>query len=159
MTKKEIFEQLRNEGKGLEEIGKQYGISKQRVFQILNTTYGERPIGRPKKSRQLALPIYIVPESFLQKYYRDKELVLTHYGKGKCACVLCGFDDIRALSIDHINGNGLEHRKQMHASNIYRWLVREGFPKGFRTLCMNCQWVTKTQNKFVRKCQNTPQPS
>ncbi|KKL06542.1 hypothetical protein LCGC14_2595010, partial [marine sediment metagenome] len=35
-----------------------------------------------------------------------KPYVLRYYGRGKLACVHCGFEDIRALTLDHINGGG-----------------------------------------------------
>ena len=41
---------------------------------------------------------------------KTKREVLTHYGNGKYACVKCGFDDGRALSIDHINSGGRKER-------------------------------------------------
>lgn len=87
-----------------------------------------------------------------QKLRLDRKvMVLTYYGSGRLACVKCGFDDIRALSIDHIDDKGAEHRRQfgykngrrMGGYNIYRWLIRQGFPDGFQTLCMNCQWIKR----------------
>ncbi len=79
--------------------------------------------------------------------YRDlrKIEVLTHYGNGKCACVICGESRLACLSIDHIIGNGMaEKRKYGYKSGqgIYRWLKRNGYPVGYQTLCMNCQWVS-----------------
>ena len=76
--------------------------------------------------------------------------ILTHYGDGKCACVLCGFDDIRALSIDHINGNGTQHRKAEGISGgrqFYVWLKKNSLPEGYQTLCMNCQYIERSQEK------------
>ena len=72
------------------------------------------------------------------KKYRDKnrELVFNHYGK-KCAC--CGEANQKFLSIDHINGEGTKHRKKIHGK-INIWLVKNNFPKGFQTLCFNCNW-------------------
>lgn len=62
--------------------------------------------------------------------------VLEHYG-GKCAC--CGETEPIFLCIDHINGDGAEHRrKESLATNIYRWLVKYNFPDGFQVLCWNC---------------------
>lgn len=72
---------------------------------------------------------------------KRKILVLTHYGNGKLACVLCGYSDIRALSLDHINNDGAEQRKKYGATvKYYGWLIRNNFPSGHQTLCMNCQW-------------------
>lgn len=75
--------------------------------------------------------------------------VLTHYGKSKCACILCGYDNEMALSIDHIDGNGATHRRSIHSNGgerLYRWLVKHNYPEGFQTLCMNCQWIKKRMN-------------
>lgn len=63
--------------------------------------------------------------------------VLEHYGK-ICAC--CGESHIEFLGMDHVNGGGGVHRAEMHAGSIYRWLIRNGFPEGFRTLCFNCNF-------------------
>ena len=68
-----------------------------------------------------------------------------HYGNGKLACVKCGFDDIRALSIDHIDGGGGKHRRSLGTQgwsrSFYVWLRKQGYPEGYQTLCMNCQWI------------------
>lgn len=44
------------------------------------------------------------------------------------------------LTIDHIDGNGAEHRRTLKRGGItfYRWLINNGFPSGFQTLCYNC---------------------
>ena len=69
--------------------------------------------------------------------------VLTYYGNDKLACIKCGMDDIRALTIDHINGGGYKHRKILRLSGnmFYRWLKRNKYPLGYQTLCMNCQFI------------------
>ncbi len=85
---------------------------------------------------------------------RVKMEVLSHYGGGKPTCVRCGFVDIRALSIDHINSNGTEHRMKLGkvvGSNFYRWLMKQGLPLGYQTLCMNCQFIKKDENREHRK--------
>lgn len=66
-----------------------------------------------------------------------KRYIMDTYG-GCCIC--CGEYDLRFLTIDHINNDGQEHRKQGVGcgGNIYRWLRNNGFPKGFQTLCYNC---------------------
>ena len=66
---------------------------------------------------------------------RNREDVLAHYGN-KCEC--CGEDKKEFLSIDHINGGGNKHRKDIGHLNIYVWLKRNNYPKGFRILCHNC---------------------
>ena len=87
----------------------------------------------------------------LHQFYtqRRKRLVLTHYGNGKLVCLKCGFDDIRALSIDHLNGNGNQDRvgKKLGGTNFYAWLIKNNYPTGYQTLCMNCNWIKRSENK------------
>ncbi len=68
---------------------------------------------------------------------------LAHYGKARLACVMCGESRLACLSIDHIDGNGSQHRKlwNRYGYRFYIRLKRDGFPKGYQTLCMNCQFV------------------
>ena len=78
-----------------------------------------------------------------------KTIVLTHYGNGKLACVKCGFSDVRALSIDHISGDGYQQRlnnRKFIGDSIYRWLRKHNYPEGYQTLCMNCQWIKRVDN-------------
>jgi len=84
-----------------------------------------------------------------------KQEVLTHYGGGKCACVKCGESRLACLSIDHINGYGNEFRREAETffntrasgSALYRWLKQAGYPDGYQTLCMNCQFVKRVENR------------
>ena len=64
--------------------------------------------------------------------------VLQAYGGEHPACACCKTADIEFLCIDHINGGGGVHRRQIGHSGLYTWLKREGFPQGFRVLCYNC---------------------
>lgn len=82
-----------------------------------------------------------------------KRRVLTHYGNGECACVKCGFNDIRALSIDHIDKDSGPRIRS--SSRFYKWLEDNDYPKGFQTLCMNCQFIKRDEDmelfsKFTR---------
>jgi hypothetical protein len=70
--------------------------------------------------------------------------VLTHYGN---RCARCGFTDQRALSIDHVEGGGAEHRRNLKSNDICAWLMRNNFPPGFQILCMNCQWIKRHENQ------------
>ena len=73
---------------------------------------------------------------------RLKAEVLTRYSEGlEMRCRSCPETDIDVLTIDHLNGGGNEHRRSLKVNTgyrFYRWLKREGFPKGFQTLCFNC---------------------
>lgn len=70
--------------------------------------------------------------------------VFSHYG-GVCGC--CKEDELTMLTIDHINGGGTKHRRSIGLSggggqHFYKWLKDEGFPSGYRVLCINCNLST-----------------
>ena len=80
--------------------------------------------------------------------------ILTHYGGGKPVCVKCGFNNERALSIDHLNGGGIQHFKQKgvgYGQKFYYWLKRNNYPEVYQTLCMNCQFIKRFENNEVPK--------
>lgn len=72
---------------------------------------------------------------------RNKEIrkeILDSYGN---RCVCCGETTKEFLSIDHINGGGCKHKKELkkEGNGYYRWIKEQGFPKDFlRLLCYNC---------------------
>lgn len=82
---------------------------------------------------------------------RTKQLrieAIEHYCNGsiKCQCPKCDVTDIRFLTIDHINGDGNTHRRDLSkskksnpgSSRIYSWLKQHNYPDGFQILCFNC---------------------
>ena len=83
--------------------------------------------------------------------------VLKHYSKSDPPrCVRCGFSDIRALTIDHIDGSGNIQRKQLHNKggyHFYLWLKKQGYPEGYQVLCMNCQWIKRWEQD--EKCHRS----
>lgn len=92
---------------------------------------------------------------------KRKELkveVLTHYGGGELGCVKCGEGRLACLSLDHINGReenekvakGKGKNPEM-TGTLYRRLRRENYPRGFQTLCMNCQWVKRDETREYMK--------
>jgi hypothetical protein len=83
--------------------------------------------------------------SSARTYATARQLVLDHYGR-ICAC--CGA--WRCLTIDHINGDGAQHRAQiggLAGREFYRWLIRNNYPAGFGTLCHNCN-ASKKRSEF-----------
>jgi hypothetical protein len=63
--------------------------------------------------------------------------VFNHYG-WRCAC--CDEGEPTFLTIDHKNGGGNKHRKELKVTGMgfYRWLCKHRFPEEFQTLCWNC---------------------
>jgi dCTP deaminase len=69
--------------------------------------------------------------------------VLYHYSNGSMSCACCGENNIEFLCLDHKNGGGNKHRKEIGLGGyaIYIWLRKEGFPDGYRVLCFNCNYA------------------
>lgn len=73
---------------------------------------------------------------------------------GGYICKECGITDRDVLTIDHIEGKKkVGHTHSMTGTRLYHWLKKNGYPKGFQVLCMNCNFKKmikqkKTQSKF-----------
>lgn len=80
----------------------------------------------------------IATASLRRRAARIRELVFDAYGR-KCAC--CGEKEQAFLCIDHVNGGGNAHRREIGRGGLYPWLVKNKFPKGFQTLCHNCNFA------------------
>lgn len=82
-----------------------------------------------------------------KKYDFYKQTVFDYYG-WRCAC--CGEDIPQFLSIDHIDNDGYQHRKEIGCGGVtlYRWLCTNNFPSNFQTLCHNCN-LGKARNKGI----------
>ena len=86
-----------------------------------------------------------------------KQSAMLRYGNGKIECKQCGFNDIDALCLDHINNDGAAHRKTMGlagrgqapGATIYAWVKKENYPPGFQVLCANCNMIK--QQKWLRQ--------
>lgn len=61
-------------------------------------------------------------------------------------CVRCGFDDVRALQVDHIEGGGSRERKEKGTWTVYYNVVKTG-GKGYQILCANCNVIKRIEKK------------
>lgn len=82
-----------------------------------------------------------------RRQYKSVRISILNLLGGKCA--QCGFSDIRALQIDHINGGGRRERKAF-GTNMRRYYtsVLEKIKKGdksYRCLCANCNCLARYQ--------------
>jgi hypothetical protein len=78
---------------------------------------------------------------------RLKLKVLSVYSDGKMACACCGISYIEFLTIDHLEGGGARHRREVGNGKLnngggafYDWLKKNNFPPGYRVLCQNCNF-------------------
>ena len=71
--------------------------------------------------------------------------MIEKYG-GKC--VRCGFDDIRALCMDHVNGNGnAERRTGDRGTRFVLRLLREPVSDKYQILCANCNYIKAIEKR------------
>jgi len=74
-------------------------------------------------------------------HHRNKFCVIDYYSNGTMRCECCGEVYIEFNTIDHPNGGGQAERRRIKRSpgrDFYAWLIKEGFPPGYRVLCFNC---------------------
>jgi hypothetical protein len=112
-----------------------------------------------KRREQLNIAYKKNPTPFIlrSQKYRDelKYQTLSHYSKTKePSCGMCGFKDIRALCLDHIENNGNSDRVKIMGKNyagsgsrFYVKVRRLGYPKGYQTLCSNCNLIKEIENR------------
>jgi hypothetical protein len=104
------------------------------------------------------------PEKYRKRnrewYRKLRAKILAHYGTS-CAC--CGGTD--HLGIDHVNGNGREHREELfgnprHGSGtrFYLWLVENDFPEAYQALCRPCNRSKGTGTACTLDHQDRPAP-
>lgn len=142
MIDREEAQEMRLEGATYQEIADRFLVTRQRVHQFLS---GYRSPAEAKTKN-------VLTKRILRRIRQDrvKNIVLAHYGNGKLACVKCGFSDVRALSIDHINGDGWKERHLGGGINLYCKLIAGDYPEGYQTLCMNCQFIKREENREYR---------
>lgn len=110
---------------------------------------GGRGSGRGRK--------YMWDGSEPNQYKRYRKLVFEAYGN-KCEC--CGEAHSEFLAVDHIGGSSKSYSDDPSSKNLTFWLIRNGFPKGFRILCHNCnmavRWGRTCPHQLEKQSQNEP---
>ena len=72
------------------------------------------------------------------RHHTYVQLVFDHYGR-ECEC--CGETEMKFLTVDHIKEiRSYKQRTEMGHNWMYRWLVKNNFPPGYRILCSNCNF-------------------
>jgi hypothetical protein len=75
--------------------------------------------------------------SIAQKHRKLKDEAYNFYGGYKCVC--CGITEPTMLTLDHVDGGGTRHKKEIgRGYHYYRWLKNNGFPTKLQVMCYNC---------------------
>lgn len=83
------------------------------------------------------------------RYEADRTKVINKLG-GKC--IHCGFSDVRALQIDHINGGGhseVNIKFNRSVPDFCRYLLTLSeveLKAKYQLLCANCNWIKRVEN-------------
>lgn len=80
---------------------------------------------------------------------RTKLEVLSRYSGGKPRCASCGEEDVRFLGLDHLDGGGKAHKREIGGAGgfVYLWARKNGYPPMFQVLCHNCN--VRKSSRFV----------
>ena len=74
-----------------------------------------------------------------------RQRLLDHFGR---VCDRCGFNDERALQLDHVNGNGNAESRKIGTYSVYVKAMQA--PKGeYQLLCANCNWIKRVENNEI----------
>jgi hypothetical protein len=71
---------------------------------------------------------------------KQREIVLAYYGNNY---ICCRESNPVFLAIYHIFGHGRKTRKELglNTYQVYRDVIKAGFPDTFQLLCHNCNWA------------------
>jgi hypothetical protein len=88
---------------------------------------------------------------------RIETFTIYSYPYDKPICVCCHETNQLFLTIDHINNNGANQRRELGATGdtrnkggvaFYKWLKDNNWPKGYQTLCYNCNCGKRINNNI-----------
>lgn len=114
---------------------KHYENNKEKLKSIKREQQAKARKENPNRCREIARNATERIRSSLFEIYGDR-------------CKLCGFSDKRALSLDHINNDGAAERSKLGIRGSYRKAIRDVDHSRYRTLCMNCQWITRKYKRM-----------
>jgi len=113
-----------------ESYKKWYEANKERARKMKREKMREYRAANPEKHRKISRDA----KARLRKKIYDL------YGE---SCVLCGFTNLTALTLDHILGNGKIERELLGERGVYLRATRQYLPNEYRILCMNCQFIER----------------
>ena len=114
-----------------------------RLYYQTHTAYFQRYY-QTHKERMLA--------SSKQVKLKRRAQVIQRFG-GKC--VFCGFNDARALQVDHKSGGGAKELRRFgdnYAYDVYLLSLSElDLQRNYQLLCANCNWIKRVDKSELWK--------
>lgn len=85
--------------------------------------------------------------------WRIRMEAIDRYSSGTRVCVRCGENDLRFLALDHVEGDGREHRKTF-SGTLHAWARSRGWPPMFQVLCHNCNHLKALASRPVGRSKS-----
>lgn len=118
---------------------------------LLKRTYASR-IKNPSYKASLYRSIKKYQKTKKYKEFQEKQQLKRHklreelfkkYGK---VCNKCGFNDSRALQLDHKNGGGWKETISLSRQGVYKKALNDK-NGNYQILCANCNWIKRIEKK------------
>lgn len=127
----------------------------EKVLELGRRYYQEHKEARQASSKQRYIDNKdaINKEAGIRGTARRKRLRLATLDVLGNKCVLCGFSDVRALCIDHVNGGGETERKSKAVEAYYQHIKREveAGSSEYQLLCANCHQIRHCEEFLPHK--------
>jgi hypothetical protein len=123
----------------------------QRIRRKLDPEYAEKQRQRARDYQRNPENKVKLMEKSHNTYKNRRETFFNILGSN---CKGCGFNDKRALQIDHIFNDGGQQRKKFGGSlNEYKYYVKhiDEIPLYFQILCANCNWIKRANTDIDKR--------
>lgn len=119
--------------------------NREKVLELGRRYYQEHKEARQASSKQRYIDNKeaINKEAAIRGTARRRKLRLDILATLGNKCIQCGFSDVRALCIDHVNGGGEAERKSKAVEAYYNHIKREikAGSLEYQLLCANCHQI------------------
>jgi hypothetical protein len=95
---------------------------------------------KQKYNREYRIRNKIILNKKRKEWTLKRRIAIIKKFGGKCK--RCGFDDPRALQIDHVNNGGHKEYKKMSEFRYYKMVLEDTSGK-YQILCANCNWIKR----------------
>lgn len=85
-----------------------------------------------------------------ERWFEQRQALLEQVGNA--ICKHCGYTDVRALQIDHVNGGGRAEVRNTKFRSPQRYAAHIALtPENYQVLCANCNWIKRWENNEYKK--------